>query len=85
MGDRGPGREIDEDEILAFIYDAYGPVVGTADIEEHFGVSDQTVRNYMDDLKDADLVDSRQVGRATAWWLTTSGERRVAGRQSESQ
>lgn len=79
MGERGPGRELDDDKIMAFIWDSYGPAVGTSDIAEHFDVTDQTVRNYLTRLKEEGYVESRKVGRATAWWLTTDGERRIAG------
>jgi len=78
MGNPGPDREYDDDEILAFIHQSYGPVVGTADVADHFGITGEGARKYLSRLEEEGFIESTGIGRATVWWLTPAGERRVA-------
>ena len=74
----GPDRELDDDEILKYIHDEYSPAVGTADVAEEFGVTQQSAYNYLTRLQSEGYVESRKVGRANAWWLTDKGKKRIA-------
>lgn len=82
----GPERQLDDDEILSYISEAYGPAVGTSDVAGYFEVETQTAKNYLDRLADEGYVNTRKVGRARIWWLTDAGDLRASIDQpSDSQ
>lgn len=74
---RGPDRQVDGETVLRVLSDAYPPALGTSDVSERIGVKRQTADNYLRDLWDEELVDSRMVGTVRVWWLTDKGRRRI--------
>jgi predicted transcriptional regulator len=78
----GPKRELDDDEILQYISQEYGPAVGTGDVADYFDVTNQGAKKYLDRLSDEGFINTRKVGRARIWWLTEMGEKRVSPHDS---
>jgi predicted transcriptional regulator len=85
MARPGPDRDLDEDEILKFINQSFGPAVGTKDVADKFDVTGEGARKYLKRLRDGGYLENRKVGRAQIWWLTTKGEQRVDPGYSDSQ
>ncbi|PSP92329.1 hypothetical protein BRC87_00380 [Halobacteriales archaeon QS_4_66_20] len=64
---------------------AYPPALGTSDIAEEIGISQQATHRHLKRLEEDELVESRKVARARIWWLTDEGERRASSHSEDSQ
>ncbi|WP_436934979.1 winged helix-turn-helix transcriptional regulator [Halovenus marina] len=86
MADRpGPDPTVDPEEILRIIKLAYPPALGTADIADEIGISNQATARHLKRLQEDGHVDSRKVGQVRIWWITDEGERKIGSQSSDSQ
>ena len=85
MGKPGPNPTVEPEEILRTLKLAYPPALGTSDIAEEIGISNQATQRHLKRLKDEGYVDTRKIGRARMWWITNEGERHIDNQSSESQ
>lgn len=73
----GPSRDVEDEEVLRAISDAYPPVLGTSDVAERIGVRRQTADKYLRRLWEEGDVESRLIGQVRVWWLTDQGKKRL--------
>lgn len=66
---------VTDEEILAAIDQAPGPVVTAADLEEVLPIGRRAIRERLLDLLDQDRVARKKVGgRAIVWWRTSRAD-----------
>lgn len=86
MGDKpGPDPTAKPGEILRILKLAYPPALGTTDIADEIGISQQATQKHLRRLEGDGFIESRKVGRAKIWWLTDEGEKRASSYSDESQ
>lgn len=61
--------EINRQNILVYFRMSPDPFVNSRELSEHFGVTRQTVNNYLAELEDDEVVKSKDCGSAQGWWL----------------
>lgn len=70
----GRPKEVTDVEILEQFLLARDPVLTASELSDQFGVTNQAVRDRLDDLKQRGLVQRRTVGAAAVvWWITDDG------------
>jgi DNA-binding GntR family transcriptional regulator len=62
--------EISKQSILNYFRMSPDAFVNTRELSNHFGVTRQTVNNYLSDLQSEGLVTSKECGSAQGWWLS---------------
>lgn len=83
MTDRpGPDPTAEPIDILRIIRLAYSPALGTSDIADNIGISQQATQRHLKRLKENGLLNSRKVGRARIWWLTDDGKKEIASQST---
>lgn len=66
---------VSDEEILAAIDQASGPVVTAAELEEVLPIGRRAIRERLVDLLDQDRVDRKKVGgRAVVWWRASRAD-----------
>jgi len=74
----GATPEISDTELLREVYLSPDPIVTTSELADRTGYSRQAVNYRFQNLIEEGLLTSRDVGsRATVYWLTDAGERRL--------
>lgn len=61
--------EISRQNILIYFRMSPDPFVNSRELAEHFGVTRQTVNNYLAELEEEDVIRSKDCGSAQGWWL----------------
>ena len=61
----------------------FRPVLGTVDIADEIGMSQQGATKRLSDLKDSGHLHTDKIGQARVWWLTDKGRRYLSGQESE--
>lgn len=77
-----PGRddEIEDIQILEAIALLPGPAVGTTEVGNLLGMSQQGIYKRLRGLEDDQLVETKMAGGSRIWWLTLAGQEYVARR-----
>jgi len=74
----GATPEISDTELLREVYLSPDAIVTTGELADRTGYSRQAVNYRFQNLIEEGLLTSRDVGsRATVYWLTDAGERRL--------
>jgi predicted transcriptional regulator len=63
------GGGVTDDEILAVLEQRQEPFATTASIQKHTGLSDQGVRNRLEELEKDGEIRRAKVGRHWVYWL----------------
>jgi DNA-binding transcriptional ArsR family regulator len=74
----GPQPTISDEELLQIIDDHYAPAVGSGHVAQQADLTQQAVTNRLEQLVDANLLETIKVGQSRVWWLTTDAERRLS-------
>ena len=73
----GPDPSVEDVDILKTMLMAYPPALGTSDIADRIGLSQQATGRHLNRLEEEGYVESDKVGRARIWWLTDEGKEMV--------
>ncbi|MFC7132345.1 MULTISPECIES: helix-turn-helix domain-containing protein [Salinibaculum] len=80
---RGPDPNVPDKEFLYQLHMAYKPVLGTTELAEKVGMSQQAASKRLETLEEYRLVESDKVGNARVWWLTDEGRRQLASEEND--
>ena len=81
---RGPDPNVDDETFLMEIHLAYKPALGTTEVAERVGLSQQAASKRLQRPEDYRLVESDKIGNARVWWLTDDGRRQLDPEENES-
>lgn len=81
---RGPDPDVDDRTFLVEIRLAYKPALGTTEVADRVGLSQQAASKRLERLEEYRLVESDKVGNARIWWLTDDGCRHLDAAENES-
>lgn len=74
----GQTPEVSDTKLLQTVYLSPDPIVTAGEIADRTGYTRQAVNYRFSRLEEEGLLQSRAVGaRATVYWLTDAGERRI--------
>ncbi|MFB9812672.1 MULTISPECIES: winged helix-turn-helix domain-containing protein [Haloarcula] len=62
---------------------AYKPALGTTEIADMVGISQQAASKRLSRLEEERLIESDKIGNARAWWLTDNGRRYLDSSENE--
>lgn len=62
---------------------AYKPALGTTEIADMVGISQQAATKRLNRLEEERLIESDKIGNARAWWLTDYGRRYLDSSENE--
>nr|WP_225306857.1 winged helix-turn-helix domain-containing protein [Haloarcula sinaiiensis] len=62
---------------------AYKPALGTTEIADMVGISQQAASKRLSRLEEERLIESDKIGNARAWWLTDNGRRYLDSSEKE--
>jgi DNA-binding transcriptional ArsR family regulator len=79
----GPDPSVSDEELLRSMHMAYKPALGTTEIAEMVGISQQAASKRLNRLEEERLVESDKIGNARAWWLTDYGRRYLASSEND--
>jgi DNA-binding MarR family transcriptional regulator len=68
---------VDDQAFLMEIHLAYKPALGTTEVAERVGLSQQATSKRLQRLEEYRLVESDKTGNARVWWLTDDGRRQL--------
>jgi transcription initiation factor IIE alpha subunit len=66
---KGRTEKIDEEDILRAAKGIEDPCFASREIAELLGVSTQTVRNKINALVDDNVIGTKKIGNAHAYWI----------------
>jgi len=65
-----PGvKTVTDKKLLNLIQEQDGPAVFTKEMAEATDLSEQTIRNRLQKLRDNGQIESKQPGKPILWWL----------------
>lgn len=72
MSDMPAGRpkELTEEKVVRIIKEADDPFVWPAEVADKTGVSNVTARKALKRMQEEGLVESKQSGSGSGWWLS---------------
>ena len=75
----GRSKRVSDEELLLAIVKSPDPIVTAPELSERVDYGTDGVRTRLKELRDDELVKSRDVGaRATIWWITPKGRQKLA-------
>jgi len=77
----GRPRSVCDDCVLRAVAAGEAPVSSTPEVAARLEMSDQGVRDRLDQLADRDYLATDRKGRTRLWWLVAAGYRRLDGQQ----
>jgi len=80
---RGPDPTVSDEELLRSMHMAYKPALGTTEIADMVGISQQAASKRLSRLEEERLIESDKIGNARAWWLTDNGRRYLDSSEKE--
>lgn len=70
---RGRKPTVSDREIVSTIENADGPVASTAEVADEIGLSTRGTWTRLDRLHDENLINKKDAGGSSVWWVTTEG------------
>lgn len=81
----GPDPTVKPVAILRMIHLAYPPALGTSDIAEEIGISQQATQRHLKRLEEDGRLETRKVGPARIWWVSDAGKKELATQSSSGK
>jgi len=78
MSGSGPKRKVSDDEILTVFRASDDPVLTAGEVAERVPITRRSVHDRLTALQERGVLDRKDVGPRTIWWLSTATEGDVA-------
>lgn len=69
----GPDPSVSDEDIIRVIVANEKPVMGTTEIADRLGISQQAMSRHLKRLADEGALKTDKVGQARVWWPTDEG------------